>query len=65
MLPADKIVRLNHLARKAKSEPLTVEEREEQRQLREEYLRNFRKEFRNHLEHIHLVDDDDQSSNKH
>ncbi|WAH37920.1 DUF896 domain-containing protein [Alicyclobacillus dauci] len=59
MLHPEKIERLNHLARKSKRETLSDEEREEQRKLREEYLTNFRKEFRNHLDHIHVVDKDD------
>lgn len=46
-----KIERINELARKAKAEGLTVEELAEQKQLREEYIREFRAQFRNTLEH--------------
>ena len=37
-----KIDRINELARKAKTEPLTEEEKEEQNQLRQEYLAGVR-----------------------
>ena len=41
-----KIDRINELARKAKTEPLTEEEKEEQKQLREEYLAGVRASLR-------------------
>lgn len=59
MLHPEKIARLNELAKQSKMKPLTPEEAEERRQLREEYLANFRSTFRDHLERIHLVDEDD------
>lgn len=47
----EKIERINHLARKAKSEGLTEAEKQEQQALREEYIQEFRAQFRNTLEH--------------
>jgi uncharacterized protein YnzC (UPF0291/DUF896 family) len=44
-----KIDRINELARKAKTEPLTEEEKEEQKQLREEYLAGVRASLRGTL----------------
>lgn len=45
-----KIDRINELARKAKVEPLTEEEKAEQKALREEYIAAFRASFRGQLE---------------
>ena len=42
MVTQKDIDRINELARKAKTEPLTEEEKEEQKQLREEYLAGVR-----------------------
>lgn len=58
VLNQEKLNRLNELARKSKLIPLNAAELDEQRALREEYLENFRKGFRDQLEHIHLVDKD-------
>ena len=44
-----KIDRINELARKAKAEPLTQEEKEEQNQLRQEYLAGVRSSLRGTL----------------
>ena len=44
-----KIDRINELARKAKTEPLTQEEKEEQNQLRQEYLAGVRASLRGTL----------------
>lgn len=46
-----KIERINKLARKSKTEELTAEERAEQKALRDEYILEFRAQFRNTLEH--------------
>ena len=44
------IDRINELARKSKVEPLTEEEKAEQKALREEYLASFRAMFRGQLD---------------
>jgi len=48
--------RINELSRKSKKESLTIEEKSEQKKLRDEYLNNFRKSFRGRLENITVVD---------
>ena len=45
-----KIDRINELARKSKTEPLTEAELAEQKALREEYLASFRAMFRGQLD---------------
>lgn len=52
----EKILRINELAKKSKEEGLTEEEKLEQKELREEYLAAIRKNFRNTLESIEIVD---------
>ncbi|ARU62191.1 DUF896 family protein [Tumebacillus avium] len=61
MLTPDKIERINVLARKKKAGTLTPEEAKEQQALREEYLNVFRKNFREQLEAIEFVDEDDST----
>jgi uncharacterized protein YnzC (UPF0291/DUF896 family) len=58
IISEEKLARINELARKSKSEPLSRPEKEEQRELRTEYLANFRESFRNQLESIEIADDD-------
>lgn len=58
MLTKEKINRINELAKKSKVEGLTPEEKEEQAELRAEYLEKFRENFKGHLESIRFVDDD-------
>ncbi|MGI6748822.1 MAG: DUF896 domain-containing protein [Anaerovoracaceae bacterium] len=62
MLIKEKIDRINTLARKSKIEPLTPEEKKEQSELREEYLKSFRECFKRQLESIRIVDDSDDVS---
>ncbi|MDR1135303.1 MAG: DUF896 domain-containing protein [Clostridiales Family XIII bacterium] len=57
MVSKEKLDRINALARKSKLMALTLEEKEEQRNLRLEYLENFRRNFKDQLEHIHIADD--------
>ncbi|MCP8616426.1 DUF896 domain-containing protein [Salirhabdus salicampi] len=57
MLSKDKLERINALANKAKNEGLTQTEKEEQQTLRQEYLQNVRKSFKNQLKSIKVVDE--------
>ena len=56
MLPKEQIERINELARKAKEEGLSPEEKQEQALLRRAYLDAFRTQFRRMLEDIEIVD---------
>lgn len=55
-MDANKISRINELAKKAKSSSLSTEEKAEQAQLRNEYLAQVRKNFRAQLDNIKIVD---------
>ena len=57
MLEKEKIDRINQLARKAKAEELTEEEKAEQQMLRKEYIEKFREHFRSHLDRVKFVED--------
>ena len=46
--------RINELARKQREDGLTPEEQEEQKRLRQEYLRHFRAHMIDVLEHTYL-----------
>lgn len=51
----EKIARINELAHKSKTaEGLTAAEKAEQQALRQEYLEDFRRSFRNQLEHTSI-----------
>lgn len=56
MLSQDKLNRINELAKKAKQEPLSEREKQEQHDLRQEYLLAFRGGMRNHIEGLKFVD---------
>ncbi len=56
MLSKDKLDRINALAKKAKSVGLTDKEKEEQQELRQEYLRVFRSSMTNTLHSVTVVD---------
>ena len=51
-----KIERINELARKSRETELTPEELEEQKELRAEYIADFRRNFRAQLDNIEIVD---------
>lgn len=56
MLDKNKINRINELARKKKKEGLTEAEKQEQRELRQEYLQNIRQSFKNQLKSMTIID---------
>ncbi|MEH7382621.1 DUF896 domain-containing protein [Bacillus sp. JJ1533] len=56
MLSKDKLNRINALAKKAKSVGLSDKEKEEQQELRQEYLRVFRSSMTNTLHSVTVVD---------
>ncbi|MDT2769049.1 MULTISPECIES: DUF896 domain-containing protein [Globicatella] len=58
MLSEDKLRRINELSKKKKEHGLTDAELKEQSVLREEYLQNLRKGFRNHIEGLKIVDEE-------
>ncbi|PYZ93046.1 hypothetical protein CR194_07560 [Salipaludibacillus keqinensis] len=58
MLSKDKIQRINELAKKSKSEGLTLKEQKEQKDLRQQYLKNVRQSFKNQLTSVKVVDED-------
>ncbi|MFX3624719.1 MAG: DUF896 domain-containing protein [Ectobacillus sp.] len=57
MLTKEKLDRINALANKAKTTGLTKEELQEQKVLRQEYLKAFRGNFLTHLKSVKVVDD--------
>lgn len=52
------IDRINELYRKSKAEGLTLEELDEQKKLRQEYIESYRNNLRNSLESIKIVNPD-------
>ena len=58
-----KIDRINALAKKAKAEGLTPEEKEEQAILRKEFIEDFRAAFRQQLDRIEFVDEEESRAN--
>jgi len=60
VLSKNKIERINFLSRKSKKEGLTEQETIEQKQLREAYLKNFRKSFKQKLGNIKVVEDKEE-----
>ncbi len=49
------IDRINYLSRKSKSEGLTIQEKQEQQELRKEYLNEFRNNFRKQLDNVEIT----------
>lgn len=56
MVGQEKLNRINELARKAKQGELSVKEQNERQKLRQEYLKAFRKSFRQQLDMVEIVD---------
>ena len=56
MLSEEKINRINELAKKAKTDGLSIQEQQEQKKLREDYLSSFRKNMRGQIENVKVVD---------
>lgn len=52
-----KIERINFLAAKSRNEGLTDEEKKEQRQLRDEYRADFRRNLTAQLDNTYIVDE--------
>ncbi len=59
----EKLDRINELARRAKAEGLTEEERAEQQQLRQEYLDGIRANLRGQLNNIDIINKDGSIEN--
>lgn len=56
MISKEKLDRINTLAKKAKTEGLNDEERQEQKTLRKEYLGNVRSSFKNQFKTMTVKD---------
>ena len=63
MIDQEKIERINVLARKAKAEGLTENEKNEQALLRQEFLAAVRKNLRSQLNNINVVNPDGSVEN--
>lgn len=53
-----KIDRINELARKQKAEGLTPEEKEEQAQLRREYIEGYKRSLMSQLDNMYILEPD-------
>ncbi|MFV0559198.1 MAG: DUF896 family protein [Enterococcus sp.] len=56
MLSAEKLQRINDLAKKKKEQGLSATEEAEQKVLREEYIKAFRSGMKHHIEGMKIVD---------
>lgn len=56
MISKEKLERINKLAKKSKEEGLTDKEKTEQKELRQEYLQNVRKSFKNQFKSMTVMD---------
>ncbi|MFP7493988.1 DUF896 domain-containing protein [Terribacillus saccharophilus] len=56
MISKDKLSRINALAKKAKAEGLSLSEQKEQKELRQEYLKNVRSSFKNQFKTMTIID---------
>lgn len=52
------IKRINELAKKSKAEGLTEEEKKEQAELRQQYIKAFRQGMQNTLDNVYIMDKD-------
>lgn len=52
-----RIARINELAAKSRAEGLTEEEKNEQAQLRSEYIASYKQSLIGHLENVRIVDE--------
>ncbi len=59
----EKIQRINELYRKSQAEGLSEAEKKEQDLLRKEYIANVKKNLRNQLNNIEMVNDDGSVEN--
>lgn len=59
----EKIERINVLARKAKTEGLTEEEKAEQQVLRREFIDDFKRNLRGQLDNISIKEEDGSITN--
>ena len=59
----EKIARINELYKKQKTVGLSVEEKEEQKKLRQEYLASVRKNLKSQLDRIDMVEADGSVAN--
>ena len=59
----EKIQRINELYRKSQAEGLSEAEKQEQDLLRKEYIANVKKNLRNQLNNIDMVNDDGSVEN--
>ncbi len=57
-MPTERVMRINELARKAREEGLTPEEKAEQARLRKEYLAAFRQNLETQLDNVYVVGPD-------
>ncbi len=61
----EKIARINALAKKAKTEGLTDEEKAEQKELRAEYIAGFRQSLKSQLDNTVVINPDGTSYKLH
>ena len=52
------IERINELAKIAKTRQLTKEEDKERKELREQYIKNFKNRFQNELNNVYIKNED-------
>ena len=58
MLSEEKLKRISELAKKSKTECLSLSEQNEQKELRNQYLHSFRSSMKGHIEGLKVVDEE-------